>query len=93
MGYRGENRDVLFCIIEFDVVLWFKIKYGIVGQGKILVYYYGFDFINESLVFNIGLSLRDRKLKFVKFKDWEFNDLFEVKKKLLSGGFVMYRDI
>lgn len=31
MGYRGENRDVLFCIIEFDVVLWFKIKYGIVG--------------------------------------------------------------
>ncbi len=92
-GYRGENRDASLRIIEPDAALWFKTKYGIAGQGKILAHHYGFDSINESLVFNTGSSLRDRKLKSAKLKDWELNDLLEAKKKLLSGGFATYRDI
>lgn len=91
-GYIGEDGDSSIRIIEPSSHIGYKTKYSY-AKRKISAHHYSFDLINKRVIFETGEPVLNRALNSIVFKDWEFNDFIDTKKRMLKGGFATYRDI
>ncbi|WP_111828255.1 UvrD-helicase domain-containing protein [Acinetobacter colistiniresistens] len=91
-GYKGDNGDYSFKVVNNDSQLFFLTKYSY-DHKRISGHHIEIDGRTDKLKFHTSDQIRNRVLNAMSFEQWQIDDIYKAKNQCLNAGFLTHKDI